>query len=380
MIVHQRVAGHGGDGAFLRGHGLVIAAKPIQHPTQRIEDIAIIRRKLDRAFDQAQGLVHVLTAIDIGIAEIVQQLRIVRADFQRRLQIRLGPVEQALTFQRDGAGIKREPAFVGIAFVDQCQRLVIGGHGLGPFFLLAQQVAKRDPALRQVGPGGSQRQCCLFRIAHAVGPGERVDAQKLGRGAQLALFAQLVEFGLGLLELAHGLQHLRDHQPGIGHVGRDIAGHAGMDQRQRVRVDIVGQKRREGQEDLGNPVAGVLDQIEFHRLPGREFAGQLVGNAVDADPLDLFQHRQGVLAPVKLGQDLRLGDGGQDIAFGRIAVQQLCGSLEIADKRLCQCQMVVDQPIGTADLADTVESGIGIGGLAFAQKRPGPQHPVQQLL
>ena len=69
----------------------------------------------------------------------------------------------------------------------------------------SQQIAKRDPALRQFRMGGGQGQCGLFGIVQTFGAGQRIDARQFRDRAHVATLAQFFELALGQIELAETL-------------------------------------------------------------------------------------------------------------------------------------------------------------------------------
>ena len=378
MVVDQRVRGHGRNGALHRRHRLRVAAQPVIDPGQRVEDIAIVRAQIDGALDQAQRLVQLLVAVDQTVTQIVQHLRRIRAQLQRLAEIGLGLGELAAALQRDAARIKREPARRAALGPDQRQRLVIGRDRLTELVLLAQKIAKRDPALRQFGMFGGQCQRRLFGIVQPVGPRQRVDARQFRHRAHVAQIAQRVEFRLGQIELAEILQQLRIQQMRLAQLRRQIAGQPGIDQRQRVRLVAAGQRAGKGQEHLRHAIGGRFDRVKGQGLAGAHAVAQRDKLRFLGKARHRLKHGDGVLVALQLRQDLRPRDHAQQMRPGLRIGQQLFGALVIADRGLGQRQMIIHHRARAAHLAQLFKGRQRLPGIARTQKRPCPQHLVHQ--
>src|SRR5262245_41158604 len=90
VIVDGGILGFELDGALELLDRLLHVAKPVVGPTQGVDDIAIIRALLDRALDHAHTLVEIDALVDPRIAEVIEDVRLVRKELQRLLEIGLG--------------------------------------------------------------------------------------------------------------------------------------------------------------------------------------------------------------------------------------------------------------------------------------------------
>src|SRR5262245_5625015 len=90
VIVDGGILGLELDGALELLDRLLHVAKPVVGPTQGVDDIAVIGALLDRALDHAHTLVEIDALVDPRIAEVIEDVRLVRKELQRLLEISLG--------------------------------------------------------------------------------------------------------------------------------------------------------------------------------------------------------------------------------------------------------------------------------------------------
>src|SRR2546428_12925555 len=69
-------------------------AEPIIGPAEGIDDVTVVGTLLDRAFDHAHAIVEMDALVDPRIAEIVEHVRLIGKELERRLEIalRLSPL------------------------------------------------------------------------------------------------------------------------------------------------------------------------------------------------------------------------------------------------------------------------------------------------
>ena len=110
MVVDDRIVRGQLDGAQHRLHRLLVAAEPIEHPAERVGDVAVVGLGLGRLLDHPERLVEVLVLLDHAVAEVVQHQRLVGLQLQRLAEVGLGggPVAGALV--GDAAGVVERPS------------------------------------------------------------------------------------------------------------------------------------------------------------------------------------------------------------------------------------------------------------------------------
>ena len=298
---------------------------------------------------------------------------------KRRAHVGVRAVELPRPFQRDAAGIKREPRRLLLARLgQQLQRAVVGGDRVGPLVLLAQKIAERGPGRRQVRLGAGQRAGGAFGVGHALGLHQRLDPREFGDGAHLAGLGQCAELMFGQVELPDRLQDLRRDQPRLAQVGGDVAGEPGMDQGQRVGILACGQRAGKCQEHLRHAVGGGADRIEGQRLARFQPAPHLDQHRLVLDPVQLVDQRDGVGVAVQLRQHLRLRDQPQQVGADAGPGHHLVRALVVAHTRAGEAKVILRHRLGPGHLLDVFERGHRLCGLARTQKRPGAQHPVEK--
>ena len=104
------------DRAFEFRDRLVVAAELEMRPAETVDDIAVVRPQLGGAAQHAERLVEMFAAIDPGIAEIVQDERLIGVERQRFLEIgfRQRPLLVALVGNA-AIIIQRPQALLGLA-------------------------------------------------------------------------------------------------------------------------------------------------------------------------------------------------------------------------------------------------------------------------
>src|SRR3546814_4343523 len=66
---------------------LFVVAEPVQHPAHAVDDIAVVPAQIDRALDHLASAFDVLALLDPGISEIVQDVGLIRLEFERLQQV-----------------------------------------------------------------------------------------------------------------------------------------------------------------------------------------------------------------------------------------------------------------------------------------------------
>src|SRR5204862_77093 len=122
--------------------GAGIIAPPVRRPAPAVDDVAVIGAQFDRLFDHLQPLVEIFAAIDPGIAEIIENQRLLGFQLQRMLQILFGALPLAGAFERDAVVVKQRPALGHADRGGAADRLLIGGDRLGEALFVAQDIAE----------------------------------------------------------------------------------------------------------------------------------------------------------------------------------------------------------------------------------------------
>ena len=139
------MVGSSGFSSIARSRCLVASSKlpsAEMRPAERVDDIAVVRPLLDRAADHLHAVVEIDALIDPGIAEIVQDMRLVGEQLERLLEIGfgVGPVLGALV--ADAAEIEDQPiGFFRIG--DGRDALAVGVRAFGILLAGALDIAER---------------------------------------------------------------------------------------------------------------------------------------------------------------------------------------------------------------------------------------------
>ena len=124
MVVEHRIFRPQRHRAFQLACRFFITAKPVMRPAKRIDDVAIIGAQLDRALDELHPLFQLHVHVDPGIAQIVQNLRLVGIKLQRleEIRLRLLPLFQPLI---GDAALVEEAPVLAFRLFDTLDRAVI---------------------------------------------------------------------------------------------------------------------------------------------------------------------------------------------------------------------------------------------------------------
>src|SRR6266849_8934994 len=206
VIVDGRIDRLEFDRALEVLHRLLVIAKPVVGPAERIDDVAVIGPLVDRALDHTHALIEMDALIDPGITQIIEHVRLVRKQFERLLEVelRLRPLLGAL--EADAAEIVGRPVRLG-RLCNQANRLSVAFGAALVLLALALDVGERSDCLQIVRPVHYQFLDVLLGLLGTL-QGVEVDGEldfnvalegRGGRDAfidldrQLGLFHQLVE-------------------------------------------------------------------------------------------------------------------------------------------------------------------------------------------
>ena len=98
MVVQDRIRRPQFDGALEVLHRLGVVAETEVRPAEAVDDVAIVGFELNRLLDELQALLEAHVPVDPGVAEVVQDQRLVGVEFVGEQQIAFGarPVLDAL--------------------------------------------------------------------------------------------------------------------------------------------------------------------------------------------------------------------------------------------------------------------------------------------
>ncbi len=136
MFVDGGIGGGGLNGLLQMHDGLVVFAEREQHPSEAVDNIAVVRTLRISEFDQAARFLEVHAAVEIGVSKIIEHAGFARFDLKGFLEILLGvrPVFRALV--GNAAGVIDRPVFLGLRRA-QLEGGGIFGHSLAETFFAA---------------------------------------------------------------------------------------------------------------------------------------------------------------------------------------------------------------------------------------------------
>src|SRR5882724_10750486 len=108
-------------------------------PTQAVDDITVLGSQLDGLLDHLEAAVQIFAPINPGIAEIVENQRLIGLEFERMQKIGLRRLPLARPLERDAPAVEQRPALRYAGGREAAHRLVIGLDRLGKALLAAQQ-------------------------------------------------------------------------------------------------------------------------------------------------------------------------------------------------------------------------------------------------
>ena len=358
MVVDDGIDRHQFDRLFHLHHRLVVAAKPVETPAEAVDDRAVVGPFGRRLLDHLQRIVEVFVAVDIGITKVVQHRGLIGIKLKRGLEIGLGPGPVLPPFLADAPREIKAPIDLRLP-LDAGDGLVIGLCRLIEPLLAPERIAQRVPDLDPVGVVLRQPPQHLDRGIGVARGDQRARAAQFRLKIGRVVAADLVEFGAGQGVLPLPFQDACHQQDRIGIHRGEVFRHASIGE--RIYVGIFRPKRAgHGVEDLGNAVLRPGDQREGNRFARLKPGAQRPDGGVAFRPERGVQQGYGVGIPLKLAQDLGMGQNAVPGRAQRPAIgpgKDRVRALEIADRGQRQRLVVKAKGFQPSHRADLVKLG-----------------------
>ena len=132
MIIQNRIRRLQVDRLFKRLSRFLVLSQLVVSPAEAIDDIAVVRLQLHGSAEHLERLFQIEPFVDPGIAEIVQDQRLIRIELQRLLEIRLGLRPLIRSLVTNPAEIEQRPV-LALRYRDGRDRPVVGRRRLCVF-------------------------------------------------------------------------------------------------------------------------------------------------------------------------------------------------------------------------------------------------------
>jgi hypothetical protein len=370
MVVDLGIVGAERRRLFELGDGIGIAAEAIIGPAEAVDDVTVVGRGLHRLLDHAQRALQVHAFVDPGIAEVVEDLRLVGVEVEGLEEILLGQRELVRPLVGDATDVIEAPVGRGSAAGDT-ERLGIGiGSGL-VLLVGAQQIAQHRDGVDVGGVGGDdvvEAADGLGAVAHGVEiVGDAHHRHRLhGRGCGNGVID-----GIGHLVLAGLIVELaEDELDGV--VARVEVGAEAEQHHRHVGGAVAGKGDAHRMEHLGRARLGTVG-IKAGPLPGDQRLLDLgddgMGQALGLELRDGVEPLLG-LAGVAHDAGIGLDDVGR-VGIGVVRVGDVLDGDGLAAGHVGHDGAMEDEEVLEAAIGELVERAEGVVDLVLAGQGPG---------